>query len=91
MSVPDLATKRDILRELQRSLREDPFFADLFGSRDTGFRAASAGVAVDAMSDISIEQIEWSWQGLCECLGVPVDSDVETVDDLLDLSETYSG
>lgn len=87
----DLATKAEILRELQRSLREDPFFAELFGTRDTGFRAASSGVAVEAMSDISVEQIEWSWLGLCELLEVPSDTDVESVDDLLDLSERYSG
>lgn len=91
MTTPDLATKCDILRELQRSLREDPFFAEVFGTRDTGFRAASSGVAPEAMSDISVEQVEWSWLGVCACLDVPADADVETLEDLLDLSATYDG
>jgi hypothetical protein len=81
----------EILRELQRGFREDPFFAELFGSRDTGFRAASSGVAPEAMSDVSREQIAWTWAGLCERLGVPVDIEVEDIDDLLETSPTYTG
>jgi hypothetical protein len=88
MTLP--STVCEILRELQRSFREEPFFADVFGSRDTGFRAASNGVAPEAMSDVSREQIEWTWAGVCELLGVPVDVDVEDIDDLLDASPTYS-
>jgi hypothetical protein len=82
-------TISEILRELQRGLREDPFFAELFGSRDTGFRAASSGVRGDALSDISREQIEWTWAGLCELLQVPVDIEVDDVDELLELSPVY--
>lgn len=86
-----LAVICEILRDLQRDTREDPFFADLFGSRDTGFRAASSGVRPDAMSDISREQVLWTWAGLCELLGLPEDVESEDVDDLLDQSPTYSG
>ncbi len=89
MSTPSLDVKCEILRELQRDLREEPFFAELFGTRDTGFRAASSGVAVDALTPISVEQVEWSWSGLCELLDVPVDIDVETVDDLLEASDAF--
>ena len=85
----DLAQICDVLKELQRGFREDPFFAELFGTRDTGFRAASSGVAPEALSDISREQIEWTWQGLCDLLGVPIDVDVEDLDDLLDQSTTF--
>lgn len=91
MTTPDLATKCEILKELQRNLREDPFFADLFGSRDTGFRAASSGVSTEAMTDVSVEQVEWSWAGLCELLEVPVDVDVADVDELLEISDVYEG
>ena len=90
MTTP-LPTVCEILRELQRGFREDPFFAGVFGSRDTGFRAASSGVSPEAMSDISREQVEWTWAGVCDLLGVPVDIDVEDIDDLLDSSPTYSG
>ena len=84
-----LAVVCEILREMQRGFREDPFFADVFGSRDTGFRAASSGVDPAAMSQTSLEQVEWTWAGLCELLGVPVDIDVEDVDDLLEQSPNY--
>ena len=87
----DLGIVCEILRELQRSYREEPFFADLFGSRDTGFRAASSGVKPDAMSDISREQVEWTWLGLCQLLKVSPDVDVSDVDDLFDLSDEFDG
>ena len=90
-STTDLVIVCEILREMQRSYREEPFFADLFGSRDTGFRAASSGVTPEAMSDISREQIVWSWLGLCELLGVAADIDVADVDDLLEASEAFDG
>ena len=90
-STVDLDVACEILRELQRSYREEPFFAGLFGSRDTGFRAASSGVKADAMSDISREQVEWTWLGLCELLGVSPDVDVADVDDLLELSDEFDG
>ena len=90
-SHPDLDTVCEILRELQRNFREDPFFADVFGSRDTGFRAASSGVRAEAMSDISREQVLWSWLGVCELLAVPADVDAADVDDLLEMSPTYEG
>ena len=80
----------EILRELQRGFREDPFFADVFGSRDTGFRAASSGVGAASMSDISREQVEWTWAGVCDVLGVPVDIEVEDIDDLLEHSPNYN-
>ena len=86
----DLVVASEILRELQRGFREDPFFAEVFGSRDTGFRAAASGVRPDAMSDVSREQVLWTWVGVCELLAVPVDFDVQDVDDLLDASSTYS-
>lgn len=89
MTTP-MPTVCEILRELQRGLREDPFFAEVFGSRDTGFRAASSGVQWEAMSEVSREQVEWSWAGVCELLGVPVDIDVDDIDDLLDASTTYT-
>lgn len=89
-TTPDLDVVCDLLRELQRSHREDPFFAELFGSRDTGFRAASSGVKPEALSDVSREQIEWTWIGLCELLQVPSDVDVDEVDDLLDASAVYA-
>ena len=85
----DLAQICDVLKELQRGFREDPFFAELFGTRDTGFRAASSGVAPEALSDISREQIEWTWLGLCDLLGVSIDVDIEDLDDLLDQSTTF--
>ena len=87
----DMAVVCEILRELQRGFREDPFFAEVFGSRDTGFRAASSGVKPEAMSDVSREQVEWTWAGLCERLGVPVDIEVEDIDDLLEMSPNYTG
>ena len=90
-SHPDLDIVCEILRELQRNFREDPFFADVFGSRDTGFRAASSGVRAEAMSDISREQVLWSWLGVCELLAVPADVDAADVDDLLEMSPTYEG
>lgn len=91
MNDDQLAIICEILRDLQRNNREEPFFADLFGSRDTGFRAASSGVRPEAMSDISREQVLWTWTGLCELLEVPVDVEVDDVDDLLDLSPVYDG
>jgi hypothetical protein len=87
----DLGIASEVLRELQRSCREEPFFAERFGSRDTGFRAACSGVKPDAISVISREQVEWTWLGLCELLRVSPDVDVADVDDLLDLSEEYHG
>jgi hypothetical protein len=87
----DLTVVCDILREMQRNLREDLFFAGVFGSRDTGFRAAASGVSPEAMSEISREQVEWTWAGLCDVLGVPVDIEVEDLDDLLERSENYVG
>mgnify|MGYP006271722979 FL=1 len=85
----DLGKVCDMLKELQRGFREEPFFAELFGSRDTGFRAASSGAAPEALSDISREQIEWTWLGLCELLGVRTDVEAEDLDDLLDQSTTF--
>jgi len=85
----DLAMVCEVLRELQRGFREEPFFAEVMGSRDTGFRAASSGVDPSAMSDISREQIEWTWDGVCELLGVPIDIDIEDIDDLLEQSPNY--
>jgi hypothetical protein len=41
------------------------------------------------MSEISVEQVEWSWSGLCAALGVPEDSTAETLDDLFDSSDLY--
>jgi hypothetical protein len=78
-----------VLRELQRDYREDPFVAELFKVRSAGFIAASSAIKPELMSDISVEQAEWSWVGLCEVLDVPVDTEVDSLEDLFDLSELY--
>lgn len=87
----NLTTVCEILRDLQRDCREEPFFKDLFASRASGFIAASSAVRPELMSAISVEQVEWSWAGLCELLDVPLDVDVDSLDDLLDVSDAYSG
>jgi hypothetical protein len=86
---PNFPAVCEMLRELQRDYREDPFFAELFKTRSAGFIAASSAIKPELMSDISVEQVEWSWVGLCEQLDVPSDTGVETLEDLLDLSDQY--
>lgn len=87
----DLAVVREVLRDLQRDHREEPFFAELFSTRATGFLAATGAARDGSLSAVSVEEMTHSWDGLCALLGVPRDSDVADLEELLDLSETYGG
>ena len=89
MSGMDLGRVREVLRDLQRDHREEPFFAELFATRATGFIAATGAARADTFSDVSIEQMTHSWQGLCILLDVPEDIDVDDLDELLDASPSY--
>jgi hypothetical protein len=89
MSGMDMGHVREVLRDLQRDHREEPFFAELFATRATGFIAATGAARAESFSDVSIEQMTHSRQGLCALLDVPEDIDVDDLDDLLDASPTY--
>ena len=89
MSGPEIEAVREILGDLQRDHREEPLFAELFATRATGFIAATGASRAATFSDVSVEQMTWSWQGLCELLGLPTDVDVADLEDLLDLSPVY--
>ena len=71
MDQPDLAVVCEVLRDLQRDHREEPFFAELFAVRGPGFLAASSAVSVDRLTPVSIEHITAAWDGLTALLGVP--------------------
>lgn len=87
----DLVMVRAVLGDLQRDFREDPFFAELFATRATGFLAATGSVRAEEFSAVSAEAMAWSWQGLCELLGVPTSSRVDDLEELLDRSDRYPG
>jgi hypothetical protein len=87
----DLVVVREVLRDLQRDYREDPFFADLFSTRATGFLAATGAARAESLSAVSVAEMTHSWQGLCERLGVPHDVEVADLDELLELSDVYDG
>jgi hypothetical protein len=89
MSGMDMGQVREVLRDLQRDHREEPFFAELFATRATGFIAATGAARAESLSDVSIEQMTHSWQGLCALLDVPEDIAVDDLDDLLEASPTY--
>lgn len=89
MSGMDMGQVREVLRDLQRDHREEPFFAELFATRATGFIAATGAARAESFSDVSVEQMTHSWQGLCTLLDVPEDIQVDDLDDLLDASPTY--
>jgi len=71
LSELDLTVVREVLRDLQRDHREEPFFAELFATRATGFIAATGAARAETLSDVSIEQMTHSWDGLCALLDVP--------------------
>ena len=81
----------EVLRDLQRDHREEPFFAELFSVRGAGFLAASSAVSVDRLTPVSIEHITGAWDGLTALLGVPGDVEVEDLEQLLDESSVYDG
>jgi hypothetical protein len=89
MSGMDMGQVREVLRDLQRDHREEPFFAELFATRATGFIAATGAARAESFSDVSIEQMTHSWQGLCTLLDVSEDIEVDDLDDLLEASPTY--
>jgi hypothetical protein len=89
VSEPDLTVVREVLRDLQRDHREEPFFAELFSTRATGFIAATGAARAETFSEVSIEQMTHSWDGLCDLLGVARDVDVADLEQLLDLSDAY--
>ena len=91
MSEIDISVVREVLRDLQRDHREEPFFAELFSTRATGFIAATGAARAETFSAVSIEAMTHSWVGLCALLDVPSDVDVADLDELLDLSTTYDG
>ena len=91
MSELDLGVVREVLRDLQRDHREEPFFAELFATRSTGFIAATGAARAETFSAVSTEQMTHSWDGLCALLGVDRDVDVADLEELLDLSDTYEG
>jgi hypothetical protein len=85
----DIGLVREVLRDLQRDHREEPFFAELFATRATGFIAATGAARAETLSAVSVEQMTYSWEGLCALLEVPVDVDASDLEDLLDRSPTY--
>ena len=85
----DLAVVCEVLRDLQRDHREEPYFAEVFAARGAGFLAASGAVSVDRLSAVSVGHITLAWHALCDLLGVPPDIEVEDLDQLLDESPTY--
>lgn len=87
----DLAVVCEILRDLQRDHREEPFFAELFAVSGPGFLAASSAVGVDRLTPISVGHITGAWDGLVALLGVPRDLEVEDLEQLLDDSPVYDG
>lgn len=91
MDQPDLAVVCEVLRDLQRDHREEPFFAELFAVRGPGFLAASSAVSVDRLTPVSIEHVTAAWDGLTALLGVPSDVEVEDLEQLLDESPAYDG
>jgi hypothetical protein len=89
VSEPDLDLVREILRDLQRDYREDPFFVELFSTRGSGFIAATGAARAEGLSEVSVEAMLFSWDGLCALLEVDRDADVAELDDLLELSDVY--
>lgn len=87
----DLAVVCEVLRDLQRDHREEPFFAEVFAVRGAGFLAASSAVSVERLSDVSVEHITGAWDAVCALLGLPRDVRVEDLEELLDESPTYDG
>jgi hypothetical protein len=87
----DIGRVREVLRDLQRDHREEPFFAELFSTRATGFIAATGAARAETFSDVSIEQMTYSWEGLCALLAVSPDVRATDLEDLLDQSPTYDG